>query len=118
MLGEKNTDKNCFLRKTQTSVTAAQHGTWVNTGRKKKSSDTICRQMRGIQTDFMQEATFNTATAKLRHTLGSYAKTMLCKFMQFIPGGNRQRQIWLNRLSFNNRDSIQPQNRKEKEQIF
>lgn len=30
-----------------------------------------------------------------------------------------QRQTWMNRLSFNNHDSVQPQkNRKEKEQIF
>lgn len=120
MLG-KNTDKTCFLCKTQASVTAAQHGTWINTGRGKKkvSLDTTCRQMRAVQTDCIQEATSNTTTAKLRHTLGSYAKTMLCKFMQFIPGGKRQRQNWLNRLSFNNRDSVQPQkNRKEREQIF
>lgn len=36
MLG-KHTDKTCFLHKTQTSVTATQHCTWVNTGRTKKN---------------------------------------------------------------------------------
>lgn len=88
MLG-KNMYKNCFLLKMQTSITAAQHGTWDNPGRKiKESLDTECRLMRRIQTGFIQEATFNTTIEKLRHTLGSYAKTMLCKFMQFIPGNS------------------------------
>ena len=35
MLGKKK-DKNCFLGKMQTIMTAAQHGTWVNTRREKK----------------------------------------------------------------------------------
>lgn len=46
--------------------------------------------MREEQTDFIQERTFSTAAAKLRHTSGFYAKAMLCKFMPFIPGGNRR----------------------------
>jgi len=45
-----------------TSMTAAQHGTWDNPGKKKtESSDRKSRQTRGIQRGFIQEATFNTA---------------------------------------------------------
>lgn len=37
---------------------------------------------------FHSRSNFQYSQEKLRHILGSCSKTVLCKFMQFIPGKN------------------------------